>query len=44
MMPGYAGTVRMLDPMDSADTILFAAHAPSNVNIAEVFVLPIDQV
>ncbi|WP_047127927.1 SDR family oxidoreductase [Xanthomonas arboricola] len=44
MMAGYAGTVRMLDPMDSADTILFAAQAPSNVNIAEVFVLPTDQV
>ncbi|KER79933.1 oxidoreductase [Xanthomonas arboricola pv. celebensis] len=44
MMAGYAGTVRMLDPMDIADTILFAAQAPSNVNIAEVFVLPTDQV
>ncbi|OAG68982.1 oxidoreductase [Xanthomonas floridensis] len=44
MMAGYAGMVQMLDPMDIADTILFAAQAPGNVNLAEVFVLPTDQV
>ncbi|WP_115561076.1 SDR family oxidoreductase [Xanthomonas arboricola] len=44
MMAGYAGMVQMLEPMDIADTILYAAQAPTNVNIAEVFVLPTDQV
>lgn len=48
--PGYrqqmddlAGQMTFLKAGDIADTILFAAQAPDHVNVAELFVLPIDQ-
>lgn len=48
--PGYrqqmddlAGQMTFLKAGDIADTILFAAQAPGHVNVAELFVLPIDQ-
>lgn len=48
--PGYrqqmedlAKQMTFLQGADIADTILFAAQAPAHVNVAELFVLPIDQ-
>jgi NADP-dependent 3-hydroxy acid dehydrogenase YdfG len=48
--PGYrqqmddlATQITFLQGADIADTILFAVQAPAHVNVAELFVLPIDQ-
>lgn len=42
-MRDLEGQLTFLKPGDIADTILFAAGAPNHVNVAELFVLPIDQ-
>lgn len=42
-MEELADQLTFLKPGDIADTILFAAGAPPHVNVAELFVLPIDQ-
>ena len=44
MMGDFASIVHALDPSDIAETVLFAANAPNHVNVAELFVLPTDQV
>lgn len=43
-LDAYRAAVRFLDPEDIADTLLFAARAPAHVNVAELFVLPTEQV
>jgi NADP-dependent 3-hydroxy acid dehydrogenase YdfG len=42
-MEGLRDQVTFLQGTDIADTILFAAQAPDHVNVAELFVLPVDQ-
>lgn len=42
-MDDLAGQMTFLQGADIADTILFALQAPPHVNVAELFVLPIDQ-
>lgn len=42
-MEDLAKQMTFLQGADIADTILFAVHAPAHVNVAELFVLPIDQ-
>lgn len=44
MMAGYASQIQFLSPTDIADTVLFAISAPTHVNIAELYVMPINQV
>ncbi|MDM9628983.1 SDR family oxidoreductase [Rhizobium sp. S152] len=39
----YQSVVRFLDPDDIASAILYAIQAPQHVNVAEMFLLPIDQ-
>lgn len=43
-LDSYREKVRFLDASDIADSILFAAQAPDHVNVAELFVLPTEQV
>lgn len=40
----YRTAIKFLDPEDIADTLLFAAQAPAHVNVAELFVLPTEQI
>ena len=42
-MDGLAKQMTFLKGEDIAETILFATRAPAHVNVAELFVLPIDQ-
>ncbi|WP_420959967.1 SDR family oxidoreductase [Brucella sp. IR073] len=42
-MEGLRDQLSFLSGADIADTILFAAQAPAHVNVAELFVLPVDQ-
>jgi NADP-dependent 3-hydroxy acid dehydrogenase YdfG len=42
-MDDLAGQMTFLQGEDIADTILFALQAPPHVNVAELFVLPIEQ-
>lgn len=42
-MEDLRGQMTFLDSADIADSILFAAQAPAHVNIAELFILPVDQ-
>ncbi|ROM87489.1 MULTISPECIES: SDR family oxidoreductase [Pseudomonas] len=44
MIAGFSGQLQFLSPEDIADTVLFAVSAPRNVNIAELFVMPTNQV
>lgn len=44
MMAGFAGQVEFLLPSDIADTVLYAVSAPDHVNIAELYVMPTNQV
>lgn len=43
-LDAYRAAIKFLDPEDIADTLLFAAQAPAHVNVAELFVLPTEQV
>jgi len=43
-LDAYRASIKFLDPDDIADTLLFAAQAPAHVNVAELFVLPTEQV
>lgn len=40
----YRAAVRFLEPADIADAILYASQAPAQVNVAELFILPTEQV
>lgn len=40
----YRAAVRFLEPADIADAILYASQAPARVNVAELFILPTEQV
>ncbi|SCM73514.1 putative enzyme [uncultured Pleomorphomonas sp.] len=42
-LDAYRSQVRFLDPSDIADAVVFAAQAPAHVNVAELFILPIEQ-
>ncbi len=42
-MDDLAKQMTFLQGADIAETILFALQAPAHVNVAELFVLPIDQ-
>jgi len=42
-MEGLRGQMSFLKAEDIADTVLFALQAPDYVNVAELFVLPVDQ-
>jgi len=39
----YRGMIKFLDGADIADAVLFAAQAPSHVNVAELYILPTQQ-
>jgi NADP-dependent 3-hydroxy acid dehydrogenase YdfG len=43
-LDAYRSSIKFLDPEDIADTLLFAAQAPAHVNVAELFVLPTEQI
>lgn len=34
--------IRIIDPSEIADAVLFAAQAPDHVNLAELFIIPTD--
>jgi NADP-dependent 3-hydroxy acid dehydrogenase YdfG len=40
----YRAAIRFLEPADIADAILYASQAPAHVNVAELFILPTEQV
>ncbi|WP_165790714.1 SDR family oxidoreductase [Pleomorphomonas carboxyditropha] len=42
-LDAYRSQVRFLDSSDIADAVVFAAQAPAHVNVAELFILPIEQ-
>lgn len=44
MMAGFSSQIQFLSPSDIAETVLFAVSAPEHVNIAELFVMPTNQV
>ena len=42
-MDDLAGQMTFLQGEDIGDTIVFAAQTPAHVNVAELFVLPVEQ-
>lgn len=44
MLDDFSSQLTSLQPSDIADAVLFAVQAPPHVNVAEVFVLPTEQV
>lgn len=42
-MLAYRDQIRFLDASDIADAVAYAATAPDNVNVAEIFLLPTEQ-
>ncbi|MFA1028636.1 Short-chain alcohol dehydrogenase [Pseudomonas syringae pv. helianthi] len=44
VMAGFSSQVEFLLPADIADTVLYAVSAPEHVNIAELYVMPTNQV
>jgi NADP-dependent 3-hydroxy acid dehydrogenase YdfG len=44
IMAGFSNHVEFLSPSDVADTVLYAVSAPDHVNIAELYVMPTNQV
>jgi NADP-dependent 3-hydroxy acid dehydrogenase YdfG len=44
LLDDHRTAIRFLDPEDIADALVFAAQAPAHVNLAELFVMPIEQI
>ncbi len=40
----YRNSIKFLDSSDIAGAVLYAASAPTHVNVAEIFILPTEQV
>ncbi|ANI88361.1 oxidoreductase [Arachidicoccus ginsenosidimutans] len=43
-MLAYRNSIKFLEPTDIADALLYAVTAPTHVNVAEIFILPTEQI